>query len=148
MLNKHEKYMKIAIQQAIIGMNKKEVPIGSIIVYKNKIIAKHHNMTESLKNVTAHAEINNISSISNILKNKYLNKCIMYVTLEPCIMCAGALYWSKIKKLIFGAKNRQGFMKYRINLHPRTKIFHGILQEECENLLKYFFKKKRSNYKQ
>jgi tRNA(adenine34) deaminase len=143
--NSDEKYMTIAIKEALKGDKNNEIPVGCIMVYKNTIIAKTYNMTESLHNVTAHAEIKNISLSSHILKDKYLTQCTMYITLEPCIMCAGALYWTQIHKVVFGAYNNKGYYtKYKFKLHSKTKTLRGVLQNKCQNILTNFFKKKRS----
>jgi tRNA(adenine34) deaminase len=139
--------MSFALKEAYFAFKKGEIPIGSIITYKNKIIAKSYNLTEKLKNVTAHAEIQAINLASNYLKSKYLKKCTLYVTLEPCIMCAGALYWSQIKKVVFGCFSikKNGFTNFCIKLHPKTTIIYGIMERESRFLLNYFFKKKRKN---
>lgn len=139
--------MKKAIQEAIIGMKNNEVPIGGVMVFNNKILAKSHNTTQSLKNVTYHAEMRLISLTSLLIGDKYLNNCIMYVTIEPCVMCAGALFWCQIKKLVFGARNKKnGFLKQNISLHKNTKICKGILKNECKQLITQFFIQKRQKY--
>lgn len=137
-------FMNIAFKQAQEAFNKDEVPVGAIIVSNNKILAKAHNMTETLTDVTAHAEMQAITSASNYLGAKYLTGCTLYVTLEPCVMCAGALYWSQISKVVIGAKDLyRGFSSKGVSLHPKTKYTFGILEEECSELLKNFFKTKR-----
>jgi len=121
------------------------VPVGAVVVCENRIIAKAHNQTERLTDVTAHAEILAITSAAEYLGSKYLNECTVYVTLEPCVMCAGALAWAQIGRIVYGANDdSKGFMRFgkRI-LHPKTKVEFGILMEECSNLLKSFFKNKR-----
>jgi len=138
-------YMKLAMQEAQIAFDADEVPIGVVLVYKNQIIAKSHNQTELLRDVTAHAEILSITSASSQLDMKYLKKCSLYVSLEPCIMCAGALRWSQLGRLVYAAEDRkQGFMRYgKELLHPKTKIQYGLMKEESEVLLQRFFQKKR-----
>lgn len=133
-------FMKIAIKEAEKAFNKGEIPIGAIVVTNNMIIAKAHNLTEQLKDVTAHAEIQAITSASSYLGGKYLKECIMYITLEPCAMCAGALYWSQIGKVVFGAYDKQrGFQNFGGKLHPKTEIISGVLENECSLLLQNFF---------
>ncbi|HOJ91920.1 MAG TPA: nucleoside deaminase [Saprospiraceae bacterium] len=138
-------YMKLAMQEAQIAFDADEVPIGAVLVYKNQIIAKSHNQTELLRDVTAHAEILSITSASSQLDMKYLKKCSLYVSLEPCIMCAGALRWSQLGRLVYAAEDRkQGFMRYgKELLHPKTKIQYGLMKEESEKLLQRFFQNKR-----
>lgn len=137
-------FMNIALKQAQEAFDKDEVPVGAIIVSNNKILAKAHNMTETLTDVTAHAEMQAITSASNYLGGKYLTGCTLYVTLEPCVMCAGALYWSQISKVVMGAKDlHRGFSSQGVSLHPKTEYVFGVLEEKCSELLKSFFKKKR-----
>ncbi len=138
-------YMKLSMQEAQIAFDADEVPIGAVLVYKNQIIAKSHNQTELLRDVTAHAEILSITSASSQLDMKYLKKCSLYVSLEPCIMCAGALRWSQLGRLVYAAEDRkQGFMRYgKELLHPKTKIQYGLMKEESEKLLQRFFQNKR-----
>ncbi|MCR9287196.1 MAG: nucleoside deaminase [Bacteroidetes bacterium] len=138
-------FMKKALQEAQIAFEEGEVPVGAVVVCENRIIAKAHNQTERLTDVTAHAEILAITSAAEYLGSKYLNECTVYVTLEPCVMCAGALAWAQIGRIVYGANDdSKGFMRFgkRI-LHPKTKVEFGILMEECSNLLKSFFKNKR-----
>ncbi|KZS39438.1 CMP deaminase [Aquimarina aggregata] len=138
-------YMKRALQEANMAYEKNEVPVGAVIVVGDRIIARAHNLTELLNDVTAHAEMQAITAASNFLGGKYLNECTMYVTLEPCQMCAGALYWSQIKRVVFGAIDEQrgcGIMGTK--LHPKTEIIGGILKEECSELIKRFFIEKRN----
>lgn len=141
----HEKYMKLALVEAEKALQNGEVPVGAIIVCNNKIIAKAHNQTEMLNDVTAHAEILAITSAANYLNSKYLVDCSIYVSLEPCIMCAGALAWSQISNVIFGAYDPiRGFTNFEKNiLHPKTTVKGGILAEECSQIIKEFFKEKR-----
>jgi len=137
-------FMQKAIEEAKIGLNKGEVPIGAVIVIDNKIIARAHNLTETLNDVTAHAEMLAITAASNFLGGKYLHDCTMYVTLEPCKMCYGALYWSQISKIVYSAKNsRNELANLGSNLHPKTKIEQGILSDQTEIMLNDFFRNKR-----
>ena len=138
-------YMKEAIKEAKKAQLAGEVPVGAIVVCNQQIIARAHNQTELLNDVTAHAEILAITTASNALGSKYLKDCILYVTLEPCNMCAGALYWSQIGKVVYGASDdNRGFMRYgKEVLHPKTKLEMGVLHEECGDLLKQFFQLKR-----
>ena len=140
-----EYFMKKAIDEAYKAFDKDEVPVGAIIVFENRIIAKGHNLTEKLTDFTAHAEMQVFTSASEFLNNKYLNKCTLYVTLEPCIMCAGALFWSQLGKLVYASKDhKRGFSIHSKKiLHPKTEILDGIMSEKCAKLLKDFFKQKR-----
>ena len=139
-----EYFMKIALQEAETALEKDEVPIGCIIVSNNRIIARAHNLTETLNDVTAHAEMQAITSATNFLGGKYLQNCTMYVTLEPCVMCCGALNWSQISKVVIGAKDEQrGFIKKNLSLHPKTEIVAGVLEQECSVIIKDFFQNKR-----
>lgn len=137
--------MQQALKEAQQAFTEDEVPIGAIIVCNDQIIARAHNMTEALKDVTAHAEMLAITSAENYLGSKFLNECSLYVTLEPCVMCAGASYWSRFAKVIYGANDdRYGYKKAGDKLfHPKTKIISGVLEEQCSELLKQFFSKKR-----
>lgn len=138
-------FMKKALQEAETAFEKGEVPIGAIIVVKDRIIARAHNLTEQLHDVTAHAEMQAITAAANFLGGKYLLNCTLYVTLEPCQMCAGALFWSQISKIVFGAYDPQrGFSAMGGQLHPKATIIGGVLEEECSELLKRFFIQKRS----
>ena len=137
-------FMKRALQEAETAFEKGEVPIGAIIVVQDRIIARAHNLTEQLNDVTAHAEMQAITAAANFLGGKYLHNCTMYVTLEPCQMCAGALFWSQIPKIVFGAYDPQrGFSALGGQLHPKATISGGILEEECSEILKQFFIQKR-----
>ncbi len=141
-----EYFMKAALNEANKAFDADEVPVGAIIVSNNKIIARGHNLTETLNDATAHAEMIAFTSATEFLGAKYLNDCILYVTLEPCIMCAGAAYWSQIGGIIYGANDDKGGYK-RVNtniLHPKTKVVSGILENECSALISNFFKNKRS----
>jgi tRNA(adenine34) deaminase len=137
--------MKEALKEAQKAFDADEVPVGAVIVANNKIIARGHNLTERLNDVTAHAEMQAITSAASSIGGKYLTDCTLYVTLEPCIMCGGALGWSQISKVVFGASDlKKGFSTLDKNiLHPKTLVENGILKEECEKLLNDFFAKKR-----
>ena len=137
--------MKKALEQAEMAFEKGEVPVGAVIVHNNKIIAKAHNLTETLNDVTAHAEMQAFTAAAEFTGGKYLNECTLFVTLEPCVMCAGASYWAQIGKIVFGASDdKKGFLKIAKNiLHPKTEIKKGVLEMECGKLLKDFFAKKR-----
>ncbi len=141
----HEYFMNEAFKQAKIAFEEGEIPVGAVIVSKNRIIAKGYNQTEKLTDVTAHAEMIAITSAANHLGAKYLPDCRLYVTLEPCVMCAGALFWSQIGEIHFGAADpKRGFHLSAPNsLHPKTKVFSGIMAIESEHLLQEFFKKLR-----
>ena len=144
-INEHEFYMKKAIEQAKIAYENDEVPVGAVIVYNNKIIARSHNLCEKLIDFTAHAEMQVFTSASNYLQNKYLDKCTLYVTLEPCLMCAGASYWTRIGKIVFGANDpKKGFRNKSTNvLHRKTTIIGPIMEMECSSIIKSFFSEKR-----
>jgi tRNA(adenine34) deaminase len=138
-------FMKMALKEAQTAYEQGEVPVGAVIVCQNQIIAKGHNLTETLTDVTAHAEIICLTAASEALGSKYLTDCTLYVTLEPCTMCAGALAWAQLGKIVYGASDeKRGFarLKPRV-LHPRTVIIKGILEDECGQLVKDFFKERR-----
>jgi tRNA(adenine34) deaminase len=140
-----EYYMMEALKEARKAFEEDEVPVGAVIVCREKIIARAYNLTERLNDVTAHAEMQAFTSAANFLSGKYLDECTLYVTVEPCVMCAGASYWTQIGKIVFGAKDeKKGFLvtSPRI-LHPKTTLVSGVLQEECAALMKEFFRKKR-----
>lgn len=138
-------FMKKAIQEAEVAFEKGEIPVGAVIVIDNKVIARGHNLTEMLTDVTAHAEMQAITAASNFLGGKYLHNCTLYVTLEPCQMCAGALYWSQIAKIVYGARDEErGCLTMQAKLHPKTTIEGGVLAEEASQLLKRFFIEKRN----
>ena len=137
--------MKQALIEAKEAYKKGEVPIGAVIVCENQIIARGHNLTETLNDVTAHAEMQAITSAANFLGGKYLLDCTLYVTIEPCQMCAGALFWSKISTIVYGARDQQrGCINLNTKLHPKTKISGGVLEEESSQILKEFFIEKRN----
>ncbi|AUS05020.1 nucleoside deaminase [Pseudotamlana carrageenivorans] len=138
-------FMKKALQEAETAFEKGEIPVGAVIVIDNRIIARGHNLTEMLNDVTAHAEMQAITAAANFLGGKYLQNCTLYVTLEPCQMCAGALYWSQISKIVYGARDpERGCIHLNTKLHPKTIIEGGILAEEASDLLKRFFIQRRN----
>ena len=140
-----EYFMKQALKEAEKSYDKDEVPVGAVIVCNNRIIAKAHNLTETLNDVTAHAEMQAFTSAANYLGGKYLNDCTLYVTLEPCVMCAGASYLTHISRIVYGAKDeKRGFTKFGSSIiHPKTIIKGSVFKDECAELLKSFFNKKR-----
>ena len=138
-------FMKRALVEAELAFEKNEIPVGAVVVSEGRIIAKGHNLTELLNDVTAYAEMQVITSAANFIGGKYLKGCKLYVTLEPCQMCAGALYWSQISELIYGASDlERGYVKMGTQLHPKTKVKSGVMAEECSALLKRFFIEKRN----
>tara|TARA_R110002074_G_scaffold203460_6_gene371522 strand:- start:1126 stop:1575 length:450 start_codon:yes stop_codon:yes gene_type:complete len=138
-------FMKKALQEAEFAFDKGEVPVGAVIVMNDRVIARAHNLTETLNDVTAHAEMQAFTAAADFLGGKYLKECTLYVTLEPCQMCAGASYWTQIGKIVYGASEPQrGFIQLNTTLHPKTKIVKGILQNECSQLMKRFFVEKRN----
>lgn len=138
-------YMQQALQEARKAAEAGEVPVGAVVVCRDRIIARAHNLTETLNDVTAHAEMQAITAAANALGGKYLTVCTLYVTVEPCVMCAGAIAWSQMGKLVFGAVDeKRGYRRYAPQaLHPKTEVVTGIKAEECAQLMKDFFKKKR-----
>ena len=138
-------FMKQALLEANKALDYDEVPVGAIIVCDNQIIARAHNYTEALNDVTAHAEMQAFTAAANYLASKYLLDCTLYVTIEPCIMCAGASYWTQIKRIVYGARDeKRGFLNLDHNiLHPKTHIEGGVLKEECSKLMTDFFLKRR-----
>ena len=144
--NKSDEYfMREALKEAQKAFNINEVPIGAIIVSNDRIIARAHNLTERLNDVTAHAEMQAFTSAAEFLGGKYLHNCTLYVTIEPCVMCTGASYWTQLNKIFYGAKDpKRGISNLNIELfHPKTKIIFGVLKEECADLMKNFFNSKR-----
>jgi tRNA(adenine34) deaminase len=138
-------FMKKALQEAEAAFEKGEVPVGAVIVVQDRIIARAHNLTERLNDVTAHAEMQAITAAANFLGGKYLKDCTLYVTLEPCQMCAGALYWSQISRIVYAAKDlERGCGVMGTTLHPKTKVIGGLLETEASELLKRFFIQKRN----
>ena len=138
-------FMKEALKEAQKAFIKDEVPVGAVIVCENQIIARAHNYTETLNDVTAHAEMQAFTAAADYLGGKYLNECTLYVTLEPCVMCGGASYWAQLKKIVFGAADeKRGFSILSENiLHPKTEVESGLMKEECSKLLTDFFQSKR-----
>ncbi|GAA3645472.1 nucleoside deaminase [Flavivirga jejuensis] len=138
-------FMKKALQEAEAAYEKGEIPVGAVIVIDNKIIARGHNLTETLTDVTAHAEMQAITAAANFLGGKYLKNCTLYVTLEPCQMCAGALYWSQISNIVYGAKDEErGCINLNTKLHPKTVIKGGVMADEASELMKRFFIERRN----
>ncbi len=144
-MNLHESYMKKALEEAALAAEEGEIPVGAVMVCQGKIIARAHNETERLNDVTAHAEMLAVTMAASALGGKYLNECTLYVTLEPCVMCAGALAWAQLGKLVYGASDpKRGFSRLTPSpLHPKTKITTGIMEEACSAPLLRFFKEKR-----
>jgi len=139
-----EYFMKKALQEAEMAFEKGEIPIGAIITVNNQVIARSHNLTEMLHDVTAHAEMQSITAAANFLGGKYLKDCTLYVTVEPCQMCAGALYWSQISKIVFGTRDQQrGYLEMGTKLHPKTTVVSGVMAEEAANLMLRFFAQRR-----
>ena len=140
-----EKFMRAALDEAVKAYEKQEVPVGAVVVYKETIIARAHNLTETLRDPTAHAEMQAITSAASYLGGKYLTDCTVYVTLEPCAMCAAAIGWSQAAGLVYGASDeKKGFTKVKGDLlHPKTIVQKGVLEEECRDVILRFFKSKR-----
>ena len=143
--NQDAEFMKQALMEAQRAVERDEVPIGAVIVCRGRIIARGQNLTETLTDVTAHAEMQAITAAAQFLGGKYLTDCTLYVTVEPCVMCAGALGWSQISRIVYGAADeKKGFMRFAPQaLHPKTEVISGVMTEECSKLMKDFFKKKR-----
>ncbi len=140
-----QEYMQKALIEAKQAFEEGEVPVGAVIVCRDRIIARAHNLTERLTDVTAHAEMQAITAAANALGGKYLTDCTLYVTVEPCVMCAGALAWAQLSRIVYGASDpKRGFSVFAPNaLHPRTEVTKGVLAEECVNLMKDFFQRRR-----
>ncbi len=138
-------YMKQALAEARQAAERGEVPVGAVVVCKDRIIARAHNLTETLTDVTAHAEMQAITAAASALGGKYLNECTLYVTVEPCVMCAGAIGWSQLRRLVFGAEDaKRGYRRYAPQaLHPKTEVAQGVLADECADLMKAFFEARR-----
>lgn len=145
MENEDQYYMKQALREAEEAAVKGEVPVGAVIVCRGRVVARGHNLTETLNDVTAHAEMQAITSAANVLGGKYLTYCTLYVTVEPCVMCAGALGWSQISKVVYGAADeKRGYSKFSPKaLHPKTVVVSGVLEDDCSTLIRDFFKNKR-----
>lgn len=140
-----EKYMRMALREAEAAKQADEVPIGAVIVCRGRVIARGHNLTETLTDVTAHAEMQAITSAANTLGGKYLTECTLYVTVEPCVMCAGAIGWAQIPRIVYGAADdKRGFRRYAPQaLHPKAEVVGGVLEAECSELMKDFFRSRR-----
>lgn len=140
-----ERYMRMALEEARAAMAQEEIPVGAVVVANGQVIGRGHNLTETLHDVTAHAEMQAITAAAESLGGKYLTRCALYVTVEPCVMCAGAIGWSQLGRLIYGASDeKRGFRRFAPEaLHPKTEVVNGVLEEECAQLMKDFFKKKR-----
>lgn len=140
----HEHFMKLALHQAQQAFDNGEIPVGAVIVHNNTVVAKAHNMTEKLNDFTAHAEMLAFTSASEYFGSKYLNECTLYVTLEPCVMCAGASFWTRIGKVIYGASDdKRGYKQHQSLLHPKTEVIEGVMASESKELLHTFFSKRR-----
>ena len=142
---KDEQYMRRALQEAEAAMAEGEIPIGAVVVCRNSIIARAHNLTETLHDVTAHAEMQAITAAANELGGKYLADCTLYVTVEPCVMCAGAIGWAQLPRIVYGcADPKRGFQRYAPQaLHPKATCIGGVLEEECRQLMQQFFQSRR-----
>lgn len=142
---KDERFMKLALDEAYKAYNEGEIPIGAVIVCRDQVVARAHNLTETLCDVTAHAEMQAVTAAANTLGGKYLTDCTLYVTVEPCTMCAGALGWSQIPRIVYGCGDeKRGYQLYAPRaLHPKTDITGGILEEECRQLMQDFFRQRR-----
>lgn len=142
---KDERYMRMALQEARAAFEAGEIPVGAVVVCKDRVVARAHNLTECLGDVTAHAEMQAITSAAASLGGKYLTDCTLYVTLEPCVMCAGAIGWSQLLRVVFGAgDDKRGYRRFAPEaLHPKTRVESGILADECAALMKSFFKRRR-----
>ena len=140
-----ERYMKMALEEARVALAQDEIPVGAVVVAHGQVVGKGHNLTETLHDVTAHAEMQAITAAAETLGGKYLTGCTLYVTVEPCVMCAGAIGWSQLGRLVYGATDeKRGFKKFAPEaLHPKTEVLSGVLEDECVQLMKDFFKKKR-----
>ena len=143
-IKEDERFMRLALKEAEQARDLDEVPVGAVITIENKIIARAHNLTERLNDVTAHAEMQAITSASNFLNGKYLIGCTLYVTLEPCVMCMGAIYWSQLSRIVFAAYDpKRGYSQTKVSPHPKAKVSGGVMEFEAVNLLKNFFDNKR-----
>jgi Cytosine/adenosine deaminases len=142
---KDEKYMREALKEAQVALSRDEIPIGAVVVLDDRIVARAHNLTEALNDATAHAEMQALTAAANTIGGKYLDKCTLYVTVEPCPMCASAAYWTHVGRIVFGASDpKRGYQLFGNKLlHPRTIVQEGVLKEECSLLMTNFFKNKR-----
>ena len=143
--NSDEKFMRMALNEAHIALDKQEVPIGAVVVAGGRVIGRGHNLVETLKDATAHAEMQAVTAAANYLGGKYLSECTLYVTVEPCVMCAGALGWAQLGRLVYGAADdKRGFRRYAPEaLHPKTVVVEGVMADECAALMKDFFGARR-----
>ena len=143
--NTDERFMRKALEEARKAFDADEVPIGAVVVSGDRVIARGHNLTETLHDVTAHAEMQAITSAANSLGGKYLNDCTLYVTIEPCAMCAGAIGWAQVRRVVYGAPDeKRGYTKMAPHaMHPKTSVTCGVLEEECRQLMRRFFERKR-----
>ena len=141
----HEKYMRMALDEARKALAKGEVPIGAVIVCQERVVARAHNLTETLTDATAHAEMQAITMASSELGGKYLTQCTLYVTVEPCVMCAGAIGWAQVPNIVYGCRDdKRGFLTYAPNaLHPKAVVMGGVLEDECRELMQEFFRQRR-----
>lgn len=139
------RYMKMALDEAAKAYAQGEVPVGAVVVCKGRVIARAHNLTETLTDVTAHAEMQAVTASANYLGGKYLNECTLYVTVEPCIMCAGALGWAQLQRLVYGAADeKRGYQRFAPQaLHPKAEVVSGVMADECSDLMKRFFSQRR-----
>ena len=139
------RYMKMALDEAMCAYDNEEVPVGAVVVCKGRVIARAHNLTETLTDVTAHAEMQAVTAAANHLGGKYLTDCTLYVTVEPCIMCAGALGWAQLGRLVYGAPDdKRGYRRFAPQaLHPKTEVLSGVMESECGDLMKRFFTERR-----
>ena len=144
-LRTDERFMRMAMAEAEVALEKGEVPIGAVVVCKGRVIARAHNLTETLTDVTAHAEMQAVTMAANQLGGKYLTDCTLYVTVEPCVMCAGALGWAQLPRVVYGCRDeKRGFLRFAPQaLHPKATITGGILEQECRRMVTDFFKQKR-----
>ncbi len=140
-----ERFMRMALQEAQVAFDDDEIPVGAVVVCRGRVVARAHNLTERLGDVTAHAEMQAITSAASTLGGKYLTDCTLYVTLEPCVMCAGAIGWSQVSRVVFGAgDDKRGYRRFAPDaFHPKTEVVTGVLAEECSDLIKQFFARKR-----
>lgn len=143
--NRDEYFMRLAISEAQAAYEEGEIPVGAVIVANGRVIARAHNQTETLRDVTAHAEMLAITSAASMLGGKYLNGCTLYVTVEPCVMCAGALGWAQLSRIVFGAPDeKRGYSTFAPKaLHPKTKVTRGVLEKDCKALMQSFFASRR-----
>ena len=144
-MNPHEKYMRMALAEAQKALSEGEVPIGAVVVCKERVIARAHNLTETLGDATAHAEMQAITMAANELGGKYLTDCTLYVTVEPCVMCAGALGWAQMPRVVYGCRDeKRGYLTFAPQaLHPKAQVTGGILEDDCRQLMQQFFRQKR-----